>query len=61
MLRLIFLARLLYALLGGKDFDANAACWQSLDRADEHQFVCVFDIPGQATFEIAQHWTGPSK
>ncbi len=58
MERIIVLARLLYSLLGGRDWETDAACWQNLvygGVTPEHAHVCVFEVAGQ-TYELADHW-----
>ncbi len=57
MLRIIILARLLYSLLGGHQFEDNAACWENLNRVDKQQYACTFEINGKSIL-LAQYFEG---
>jgi len=50
--QIIWLAMLIYALLGGRDFANNSACWHDLVVGAEHPYICTFEVQGH-TYEIA--------
>lgn len=54
MAQLIWLAMIVYAILGGRDFANNSACWRDLEKGAEHPYVCTFEVQGH-TYEIAVH------